>query len=250
MSVPEELVTGILKPTKSKESSISELEVKENPILFQAIGTLKGRPEQDEEGHFFIRLGEKCYKLFIAGYKYQAWLKQISSNHDQTLFLRVYPKFLMIPRKEPQIYFQVAAWEEQNSWGEEPGMFKFKGVWQFVPQIRTPVISVYRNENAHDPKGKFKASHLPVLMRREDEATPFRFNPKISKDKMPPRWFIQGIFKFIPSRNCWGWDKDLEVPTQKIPRYKRPIKLINDENQYTKGNTKLDIKADKIKNLN
>ena len=156
----------------------------------------------------------------------------------------------MIPRKEPQIYFQVAAWEEQNSWGEEPGMFKFKGVWQFVPQIRTPVISVYRNQNANDPKGKFKASHLPVLMRREDEATPFRFNPKISRDKMPPRWFIQGIFKFIPSRNCWGWDKDLEVPTQKIPRYKRPIKLINDENQYTKGNTKLDIKADKIKNLN
>ena len=65
-------------------------------------------------------------------------------------------------------------------------------------------------------------------MRREDEATPFRFNPKISRDKMPPRWFIQGIFKFIPSRNCWGWDKDLEVPTQKIPRYKRPIKLINE----------------------
>ena len=116
MSVPEELVTGILKPTKSKESSISELEVKENPILFQAIGTLKGKPEQDEEGHFFIRLGEKCYKLFVTGYKYQAWLKQISSNPDQTLFLRVYPKFLMIPRKEPQIYFQVAAWEEQNSW--------------------------------------------------------------------------------------------------------------------------------------
>ncbi|CCQ61692.1 MULTISPECIES: hypothetical protein [Crocosphaera] len=247
MSAPEELTTEVSQPVQSEETSPPEPEVEENPTLFQAIGTLKGKPEQDEEGNFLLRLGGKRYKLFIAGYRYQAWLKQMAANPDKTLFLRVYPKCLMIPRKDPQIYFQVAAWEDENPWEEQPGIFKFRGVWQFVPQVRTPVISVYRNQNANDPKGKFKASHLPVLMRREDEAKPFRFNPKIAKEDLPPRWFVQGNFKFIPSRNCWGWDKDLEPPTKKIPRYKKPIKATADGQAPPRGNKKPPRKTDKPK---
>ena len=130
----------------------------------------------------------------------------------------------MIPRKPPKIYFQVAAWEEENPWEEAPGQFRLKGIWQFVPQVRTPVISVYRNKGAEDPKGKFKAAHIPVLMRRDDESAPFRFNPKIAKEDLPPRWFIQGKFKFIPSRDSFGFSEDLEPPTKKIPYYKKPIK--------------------------
>ena len=253
MSAPEELTPEISKPTNTDSPSTSDTspsvsdanEEKSDAALFQAIGTLKGQPEQDEEGNFFIRLGGKRYKLFISGYRYQAWLKQIASHPDQTLFLRVYPKCLIIPRKDPQIYFQVAAWEDDNPWEEEPGIFKFRGVWQFVPQLRTPVISVYRNYNANDPKGKFKAAHLPVLMRREDEAKPFRFNPKISRDELPPRWFIQGRFKFIASRNCWGWDTDLEPPTTKIPRYKKPVKAVPEGNQPPKGDKKPPVKNKK-----
>ncbi|MCH2232493.1 MAG: hypothetical protein MK105_19305, partial [Crocinitomicaceae bacterium] len=194
--------------------------------IFQAIGTIKGKPEEDREnpGQFFIRLGGKRYGLFFAGYRYQAWLKQIAANPDQTLFLRVYPKCLMIPRKPPKIFFQVAAWETENPWDEAPGQFRLKGIWQFVPQVRTPVISVYRNKGAEDPKGKFKAAHIPILMRRDDEAAPFRFNPKMAKEDLPPRWFVQGLFKFIPSRDSFGFSEDLEAPTKKIPWYTKPIK--------------------------
>ncbi|CCQ69078.1 hypothetical protein [Crocosphaera watsonii] len=199
--------------------------------IFQAIGTIKVKPEEDKEnpGQFFIRLGGKRYGLFIAGYRYQAWLKQMAANPDQTLFLRVYPKCLMIPRKPPKIFFQVAAWETENPWDEAPGQFRLKGIWQFVPQVRTPVISVYRNKGAEDPKGKFKASHIPILMRRDDEAAPFRFNPKIAKEDLPPRWFVQGLFKFIPSRDSFGFSEDLEPPTTKIPWYKKPVKAIPGE---------------------
>ena len=199
--------------------------------IFQAIGTIKVKPEEDKEnpGQFFIRFGGKRYGLFIAGYRYQAWLKQMAANPDQTLFLRVYPKCLMIPRKPPKIFFQVAAWETENPWDEAPGQFRLKGIWQFVPQVRTPVISVYRNKGAEDPKGKFKASHIPILMRRDDEAAPFRFNPKIAKEDLPPRWFVQGLFKFIPSRDSFGFSEDLEPPTTKIPWYKKPVKAIPGE---------------------
>ena len=194
--------------------------------IFQAIGTIKGKAEKDDEGNFFIRLGGKRYNLFFVGYRYQAWLKQAAANPDKTLFFRVYPKCLMIPRKPPLIYFQVSAWEEENPWEEQAGQFRFKGIWQFVPQVRTPVISVYRNHNATDPKGKFKAAHIPVLMRRDDESAPFRFNPKIAKEDLPPRWFIQGLFKFIPSRDSFGFSEDLETPTKKIPWYKKPVKEV------------------------
>ena len=192
--------------------------------IFQAIGTIKGKAEKDDEGNFFIRLGGKRYNLFFVGYRYQAWLKQAAANPEQTLFFRVYPKCLMIPRQAPKMYFQVAAWEEENPWDEQAGQFRFKGIWQFVPQVRTPVISIYRNHNATDPKGKFKAAHIPVLMRRDDESAPFRFNPKIAKEDLPPRWFIQGLFKFIPSRDSFGFSEDLEPPTKKIPYYKKPVK--------------------------
>ncbi len=226
--------------TDTGEQSTDETEADLDKPIFQAIGTLQGKPEEDKEnpGQFFIRLGGKRYGLFIAGYRYQAWLKQIAAHPDQTLFLRVYPKCLMIPRKPPKIYFQVAAWEAENPWEEQPGQFRLKGIWQFVPQVRTPVISIYRNHNASDPKGKFKATHIPVLMRRDDESAPFRFNPKIAKEDLPPRWFIQGLFKFIPSRDSFGFSEDLEPPTKKIPYYKKPIKEVPGKDSVKGGDNK------------
>ncbi len=218
--------TDTQSSTDTGDQSTDEPEADIDKPIFQAIGTLQGKPEEDsqEKGQFFLRLGGKRYGLFIAGYRYQAWLKQMAANPDQTLFLRVYPKCLMIPRKPPKIYFQVAAWETENPWEEEAGQFRLKGIWQFVPQVRTPVISVYRNKGAEDPKGKFKAAHIPVLMRRSDESAPFRFNPKIAKEDLPPRWFIQGRFKFIPSRDSFGFVEDIEAPSKEIPWYKKPRK--------------------------
>ncbi len=212
--------------TDAGAQSTDETEADLDKPIFQAIGTIQGKAQKDDEGNFFLRLGGKRYNIFFAGYRYQAWLKQAEAHPEQTLFFRVYPKCLMSPRKPPRIYFQVAAWEAENPWEEQPGQFRLKGIWQFVPQVRTPVISIYRNHNASDPKGKFKATHIPVLMRRDDESAPFRFNPKIAKEDLPPRWFVQGKFKFIPSRDSFGFSEDLEPPTKKIPYYKKPIKEV------------------------
>lgn len=204
----------------------------EEPIFFQALGTLYGKVTKNEDGLFYIALGRQEYKLFILRHRYRAWLKQFENSPDIPLYLKVYPKILIIPRTDMIISFQVVAWSsipfpDQET---EPGIFIFKGIWQFLPQMKTPVISVYRNANAIDPTEKFKATHLPVLMRRsEQDLRPFRFNPKIPKDQLPPRWFIQARFKFIPSRECFGWVEDLEPPSQTIPRYRKPVKAIQSE---------------------
>ena len=67
------------------------------------------------------------------------------------------------------------------------------------------------------------------FVRNSGEAAPFRFNPKIAKEDLPPRWFVQGLFKFIPSRDSFGFSEDLEPPTTKIPWYKKPVKAIPGE---------------------
>jgi hypothetical protein len=212
---------------EDNQPEITESEVtleEKNDFFFQAITTLHGKIVKDEELGYAIRIGNQLYRLFIFPSKYRGWLKQIEKNPDAQLYLRAYPKYQIIPKKTPEIYFQVVAWGEENQWSE-PGVYLFRGIWQFVPQVKTPVISVYRNRGSKDQMGKFKATHLPILMKREDEATPFRFNPKMDKENLPPKWFIQAQFKFIPSKACWGWMEDLEPPTKGIPRYKKPIKV-------------------------
>lgn len=225
---------------ESNETLDDAVSDEDKPQFFQAIGTLYGQPHKNEEEKFFLQVGGQEYPLFIRRDRYSDWLKQMTNFPDTPLFLRVYPKCVVIPREEPKIYFQVVAWVTENRWDEAPGIFIIKGIWQFIPQLRTPVLSVYRNREAHDPTGKFKALHLPVLMRREDEAKPFRFNPKIPKDQLPQRWFIQGHFKFIPNRNCWGWVKDLDVPSEQIPRYKKPIKAPVENEKPPEKNVKSD----------
>jgi hypothetical protein len=212
-------------PSSNPDSELTHTP-ESNPALFQAIGTIYGTPARDETGKFFVRLDGQSYGLFIPRHRYIPWLKQIEQNQDQNLYLRVYPKCLIIPQQPPQIYFELVFWAEENRWEEMAGHFTFRGVWQFVPQSKTPVISVYRNRNAIDPSEKFKAAHLPVLMRRDDGVNPFRFNPKIPFEQLPKRWFIQASFKFIPNRNCWGWVEDLAAPTEQIPRYQKPVKAI------------------------
>ncbi|NJO94592.1 MAG: hypothetical protein HC820_10160, partial [Hydrococcus sp. RM1_1_31] len=158
-----------------------------------------------------------------------AWVKQLETTPDTPLFLRVYPKCQIIPSQEPEIRFQVVAWGVENRWEEQSGEFLIKGVWQFVPQLRTPCISVYRNWDATDPTEKFKAAHLPVLMRRSDGVNPFRFNPKIPSEQLPKRYFVEGKFRLIPSKNCFGWVEDLSAPSSSLPRYKKPVKAMQKE---------------------
>lgn len=211
-------------PTDELEAENPQTEdEKDEEAKFQAIGTLFGKIQHDEELGYHLRLGQNRYRLFILRNRYRAWLEQQKNSPDTPLFLRVYPKYRIIPRKPPEVYFQVVAWTEENQWSE-PGIFTLRGIWQFIPQVRTPVISIYRNREAKDPTEKFKATHLPILMRREDDVRPFKFNPKIPKENLPSRWFVQVEVKFIPSRDCWGWVKDLDTPTEQIPRYKKPVK--------------------------
>ncbi|MEC4984320.1 MAG: hypothetical protein SAJ37_13080 [Oscillatoria sp. PMC 1068.18] len=204
--------------TKEKEAT------NETSHYFQGIGTLYGRPYKRDDGEMMVSMGKHDFRLsFRPGGKYK-FNRQVENNPSTELFLRVYPKVLYIPRKTPEMYFVVVAWREDNQWQTEPGIFALCGIWQFIAPSRLPVISVYRNPEAPDPTKKFKATHLPVRMRREGEVQPFRFNPKTPKEDLPKKWFIQGNFRLLPEGNCFEWVEDIEPPTDWIPRYRKPFK--------------------------
>lgn len=80
---------------------------------------------------FYLQLGRQSYRLYILRHKYRAWLKQYENSPDIPLYLRVYPKFLAIPRQPDIISFQVFAWSTEpllTPETEEPGIFTIRGI--------------------------------------------------------------------------------------------------------------------------
>lgn len=227
---PETETETETEPETEPETEEKEDQEEEPKALFQAIGTLKGTVTVTEPALFKISLVGIEFRVYIptAQMRYN-FRQQLKKNNN--LYIRVYPRTFITPDRQSELYFQLVAWSEElqndaEGIKQEAGIFKLKGVWQFVPQFRAPILTIYRNRKCQfDPTKKFKANHLPILMRRED-CTPFRFNPKADKDSIPPRYFVNGIFKFIPQKNAFGWQNDIEPPTTDLPRYRKPTKVV------------------------
>lgn len=189
---------------------------------FQAIGTLFGPISKHPEMGWSISVQGKFFRLFIPPIKYKGWLKEMAARGENCkLFLLVYPRVVFFPdkNKEPLLYFIVVSWNTVNNW-ERPGTFLLRGLWQQLPQSRVPVLSIYRNKGSQDHLKKFKAAHLPVLMRRDD-CKPYRFNPKETEKSLV---FVQGLFVLLPHKAAFGYSTDLLPPSTNAPSYIKPVK--------------------------
>jgi hypothetical protein len=196
------------------------MEEQKDSNIFQAIGLISGTPYKDEVMGWAIDLQGVQYRLFIPPKIFRGWLKELASNPTQSFFLRVYPKCFISPKQPPQIYFHVISWNKFNEKKEPLNLFSLKGFWQFIPQSRLPVLTVYRNKGCKDVMNKFKPTHLPVLMRRDD-VQPYRYN---KADEKPSKYFIQGEFTLIHAKQAFGYKSDLDKPSLEAPKYKRPVK--------------------------
>jgi hypothetical protein len=113
--------SGVALSARSHPDSQSTQVQQPNPALFQAIGIIYGTPERNDTGKFFVCLDGQSYGLFIRSHRYIPWLKQIEQNEEKPLYLRVYPKCLIIPNQMPIIQFELLFWALENRWIEEPG---------------------------------------------------------------------------------------------------------------------------------
>ncbi|MDV3001370.1 MAG: hypothetical protein N5P05_002976 [Chroococcopsis gigantea SAG 12.99] len=191
------------------------------PSYFQAIGTLLATVER-REGQTFIHLNDKEYRAYTPPAKYRAFCQFMETHDGSPLYLRVYPKTFVAPKVPLQLSgWIIIAWSKEQQPDQIANQFIIRGVWQFIPQHRSPVISVYRNRDAYDPMNKFKALHIPILMRRED-CLPFRFNPKA--EEQAKRYFVDGVFRFDLARECFLWKGDSAPPSDRLPYYRKPVK--------------------------
>lgn len=168
---------------------------------YQAIGWLRGRLTQKEE-RFYLEVRDRAFPLYMA-----RRLFSFARNHlNQMLWVKCYPQ-----SKGEGLSFRVV-WmgTEQHEENCEAGIFVLRGVWQFIPQCRRPVFSIYRNQ-LKDYESRPNNQHLPLIWA---DQPPYRFR-KDSEDK--PK-FYQILARLIPQRECFGFVSQIADPIDKTPR--------------------------------
>ncbi|MEM7553593.1 MAG: hypothetical protein AAF378_05750 [Cyanobacteria bacterium P01_A01_bin.84] len=211
--------------------------------MFQGIGVLRGEvieEKEEEKERFSISIktptSTNIYQLFFTPrYRRSLYaLKEEIKNTGNNQRLIVYPRILHLPgRDKPhQVRFQLVGFDSgSNSGVAELADFEFKlaGKWQFIAVCRTPVISIHRNFTEadleyyksleQDKRKRFaSASHVPLLWK-DAPVPPFRFNPKLDRDKQGETFFVKIKAKFLPDKNLFAMESLMGVPTTELPKF-------------------------------
>ena len=195
----------------------------EKATFFQAFGMIEAEGVEVIGRKIIISVGSQEYRGWIEPRQFGVFRRYLEERGYGKIYLKVYAKTFSTPEQPLSLEgWQIVAWKKGLPPEMKANQFIIKGVWQVIPQSERPVITIYRNDNAHDPTGKYKATHLPVIMDREDYQ-PFPYNPFVTlKEK---KYFIQGLFEFDPLSSLFIFQYDLEPPTDKIPPYRRADKI-------------------------
>jgi hypothetical protein len=252
--------------TDASDQDTRESDNEEEGIIFQAIGIVVGDVSWSEEGRATLTMAGRDYPLFYTSRLRKAFdaLKlEIKNTGEATQRLIVYPRVTHFPQrtKPHQVSFQLVGFSK----GEPDGVaaqlddfeFQLRGLWQFIPVCRGPVVSIFRNFNRErldyikqaEPAKKvrfMKASHLP-LMWKDSPVKPFRFNPKTPKEEQGHPAFIQVKAKFLPTRNLFDFEALLAPPLEKAPKFLKASKADKTAVQQEKRQSKSKQKPTKVR---
>jgi hypothetical protein len=191
---------------------IKEAKQPKKELFFQAIGLIKGLISKGEDGNYIVTFEGQDWKLF--GKK-----RILNRIPEKIMFLTVYPMLF----NGTVFGFQVVAYNEKRPEGLRVNRFTLRGIWQFIPQFKRPIITVYRNEKRGD-WDKCKPLHIPILWK-DAPVEPFRFRSDLQEDEpKPERYFVGVNARFIPDKG-FGFESLAEDPTKKVPKYlKKQVK--------------------------
>ena len=211
---PENLVSE--NPPESQDKAEPE---QKSPI-FQAFGLVKGKI-LEQGSSYVLQIEDKTYPLFGSRGRMKSFV-----GSEEEVYLRVYPNWQPNTQKEKvlrNLSFTVVAILEKCPKNYPVNHFKVRGIWQRVPFLAEPVITVYRNQSrgAHDD---CKALHFP-LNWKDAPVKAFEYVPDL-KDKKdyPKRFFCQVKVIFSPETEKFTVSGLLEEPTTDIPPYIKPKK--------------------------
>jgi hypothetical protein len=169
---------------------------------YQAIGWLRGKLVQEEEEE---RLGIQIRDVTFPLYLPKRVLTVASKLLNQHIWLKCYPQ----SKGEGLSFKGIWLGAEQNEKGEA-GIFVLRGVWQFIPQCRRPVFSIYRNE-LKNYENRPTNQHLPLIWA---DQPPYRFR----KDSEERPKFYQITARLIPQRGCFGFVSQIAEPIDQTPK--------------------------------
>jgi hypothetical protein len=171
---------------------------------YQAIGWLHGVIAQHpEEKKFYITLNDGTqFRLTAKPHILFAISQQVTKNPDVALWLRCYPQYRML---QQDLFFSVISYNVEKPEEARDKIFIFRGIWQFIPQSKRPVFSIYRNQVQEGEK--VKNQHLPLIWKEEQ---PFRFR----KDSEARPQFFQIEARLLTQRACFGFAKSLAEPAR------------------------------------
>ena len=221
---------------KSQSQKTPSQQSEATPTIFQALGAVMARPYLDEE-LLKVAINGSEYDLFYApGYRRKAYIllrDELEKNDSREMFLRLYPQVKYdYKSQQPLLSFSLVNFsQEGEEINNEPLGFVLRGIWQYIPHCKSPVISIYRNEAQRGAFNKLnklqqlsfaQPRHLPVVWSAPVE--PFKFLAIATKDEQMPRYFVQvrAIFK----DGLYVVEEMLQEPTLKIPKF---IKLSKKE---------------------
>lgn len=212
---------------------------------FQGLGVLYGKilkRYEDNDNYYNVILQEQTYDLIIINSRIKDFIRA-DYNPDKDRYLIVYPYLTHFPNKNttPKLAFTIVAANDTPHLDLKVNEFKLFGLWQFIGVSKCPVISIHRNrkkdgsdrvallkqrfDNEKLHKKITRANHVPLLWR-DAPVKPFRFNPKLDKDKQGDRYFVQIKARFIVDKEVWGFKELLAEPTLDIPKFYKPIKAV------------------------
>ena len=212
-------------PENSPENPVPETPKTEEPEqkspIFQAFGLVKGKI-LEQGSSYVLQIEDKTYPLFGPRGRIKSFV-----GSEEDVYLRVYPNWQPNAQKEAvlrNLSFTVVAVLVQCPKNYQVNHFKVRGIWQKVPFLVEPVITVYRNQSrgAHDD---CKALHFPLVWQ-DAPVEPFEYDPSLKeKQDYSKRYFCQVKVIFSPETQEFTVSSLLEEPTTTIPPYIKPKKF-------------------------
>ncbi len=236
--VPESTTTQLPQekpnvPPQTELESLSEATQKQPPDketpIFQAKGVLILTP-YIKDNLLKVTIDEGEYDLlYVPGSQSQAHksLKaKLEKNGSDSMFLKLYPNATFDRKSmEPKLSFFLANFSPHcEKINDHPKGFVLRGIWQYIPQCKSTVISIHRNISQLSVFKKLKSKqqfyfaqprHIPVVWDAPVE--PFKFNPQLEKGEQMPRYFVEvrAIFK----DGLYVVEEMLREPTRDIPKF-------------------------------
>ncbi len=213
---------------KSKSEKPQQQHSDEEPRIFQALGTILAAPYLKSDRLKVTIDGRSYDLLYVKGFQrrsHRSLKAELEKNGSKEMFLKLYPQATFDQSSaEPILSFSVANFsldcEKLNNY---PKGFVLRGIWQYIPQCKFPVISIYRNRNQLPAFKKLNAKqqfhfakphHIPVVWSATIE--PFKYNPSVEKSEQMPRYFVEvrAVFK----DGLYVVEEMLRSPTVDIPK--------------------------------